>query len=382
MAGIYVHVPFCTQRCVYCDFYFVTTTRTYAPFLHALDKEIRHVGNKFAELEPIHTIYLGGGTPSVLSASEVGGILDTIREVFDTSSLGEVTLELNPEDFTPQYLRDLKTIGVTRLSVGVQSFFQSDLEFMNRCHTAEQAQAVVHGVLEAGFNSFSIDLIFGLPGQPEEYWGANLERATRLGVPHLSTYSLTIEEKTVLHKQVKLGRVTPEDEAVIADRFRFTMGFLGEAGYDHYEVSSFALEGHRAEHNQLYWQHRNYLGFGPSAFSFWWKGLPAVRWENIRNVRRYQALLEGRHLAVDVREELDMDTLANEYIMLRLRTSEGLDLEHLENHYGVDLYDERVEDLAWLESEGLIHPIRRDLVRLTDEGMIFADMVTTKLMLG
>jgi oxygen-independent coproporphyrinogen-3 oxidase len=147
-------------------------------------------------------------------------------------------------------------------------------------------------------------------------------------------------------------------------------------------VSSFALPGSRAIHNQLYWEHRNYLGFGPSAFSFWWKGLPALRWDNIRNVRRYQGLLEGRHRPVSTREELDLDTLANEYIMLRLRTSEGLDLDHLEDQYGIDLYDERVEDLAWLESEGLIHPIRRDLVRLTDEGMIFADMVTTKLMLG
>jgi oxygen-independent coproporphyrinogen-3 oxidase len=343
---------------------------------------MRHVALHYSSLEPVDTIYIGGGTPSVLSASELSGIIATIHELFDTSSVSEVTLELNPEDFDELYLRDLRSVGVNRLSIGVQSFFQSDLEFMNRSHNSEDAHAVVEGVRRAGFDNFSIDLIFGLPNQPEEYWAANLEKTIRFGIPHVSTYSLTIEEKTVLHKQVQLGKVTPELDEVLADRFRFTMSFLRDAGYEHYEVSSFALTGSRAVHNQLYWDHRNYLGFGPSAFSFWWKGLPALRWDNIRNVRRYQGLLEGRHLPVSTREELDLDTLANEYIMLRLRTSEGLDLDHLEDQYGIDLYDERVEDLAWLESEGLIHPIRRDLVRLTDEGMIFADMVTTKLMLG
>ncbi|NNE48316.1 MAG: radical SAM family heme chaperone HemW [Rhodothermales bacterium] len=382
MAGIYVHVPFCSQRCVYCDFYFVTTTKSYGPYLKALELEMRHVALHYSSLEPIDTIYIGGGTPSVLSASELSGVIATIHELFDTSSVTEVTLELNPEDFDEQYLRDLRSVGVNRLSIGVQSFFQSDLEFMNRSHNSEDAHAVVEGVRRAGFDNFSIDLIFGLPNQPEEYWAANLEKTIRLGIPHVSTYSLTIEEKTVLHKQVQLGNVTPELDEVVADRFRFTMSFLRDAGYEHYEVSSFALPGSRAIHNQLYWDHRNYLGFGPSAFSFWWKGLPALRWDNIRNVRRYQGLLEGRHRPVSTSEELDLDTLANEYIMLRLRTSEGLDLDHLEDQYGIDLYDERVEDLAWLESEGLIHPIRRDLVRLTDEGMIFADMVTTKLMLG
>ncbi len=382
MAGIYVHVPFCSQRCVYCDFYFVTTTRSYGPYLKALEQEIRHVGQRYSGREPMSTIYIGGGTPSVLSASEVSGILGVLHEVFDTDSLEEVTLELNPEDFNEQYLRDLRSLGVDRLSIGVQSFFEPDLQFMNRCHTSQQAEAVVDGVRKAGFENFSIDLIFGVPGQPHEYWAANLEKAVRMEVPHLSTYSLTIEPKTVLHKQVKLGKVVPEDEETVAERFRFTMAFLREAGYDHYEVSSFAQTGSRAIHNQLYWEHRNYLGFGPSAFSFWWDGLPAHRWENIRNVRRYQGLLENRHLPVQLREELDLDTLANEYIMLRLRTSEGLDLDVLENQYGVDLYDERVEDLAWLESEGFIVPIRNDLVRLTDEGMIFADMVATKLMLG
>lgn len=382
MAGIYVHVPFCSQRCVYCDFYFVTTTRSYGPYLSALEREIRHVGHQYASTEPIHTIYLGGGTPSVLSASEVSGILGVIREVFDTSAVAEITFELNPEDYSDQYVRELKSLGVNRLSIGIQSFFQPDLEFMNRSHSEEEAHALLDRVPEAGFDDFSIDLIFGVPGQPEEYWAANLEKAVRLGVPHISTYSLTIEPRTVLHKQVQLGNIQPEEDEVVADRFRFTMSFLRDAGYEHYEVSSFARPGHRAEHNQLYWQHRNYLGFGPSAFSFWWRGLPALRWENVRNVRRYQGLLANRHLPVVATEELDLDTLANEYIMLRLRTSEGLDLETLENQYGVDLYDERVEDLAWLESEGFIHPIRRDLVRLTDEGMIFADMVTTKLMLG
>jgi len=181
----------------------------------------------------------------------------------------ETTFEMNPEDVDVDYLRGLRALGIDRLSVGIQSFFQDDLTFMNRSHTAEQAEAIVPLVREAGFENFTVDLIFGLPNQPEEYWAANLQKAIRLEVPHLSTYSLTIEERTVLHNQVQRGLVVPLDDDTMASRFQFTMDYLRENGYEHYEVSNFARPGFRSVHNAAYWEHKTYLGFGPSAHSFW-----------------------------------------------------------------------------------------------------------------
>src|SRR5690606_11739246 len=258
------------------------------------------------------------------------------------------------------------------------------LTFMNRSHTAEQAEAIVPLVREAGFENFTVDLIFGLPNQPEEYWAANLQKAIRLEVPHLSTYSLTIEERTVLHNQVQRGLVVPLDDDTMASRFQFTMDYLRENGYEHYEVSNFARPGFRSVHNASYWEHKNYLGFGPSAHSFWRGSLRspgALRWANVRNLRQYEALIAQRQLPLDMRDRLSFDTLANEYIMLRLRTRDGLDLQRLEAEYGVDLLFEKVDELAWLESEGYIEPVRNDTIRLTDRGVLLCDAVTARLML-
>ncbi len=381
MAGIYIHVPFCTQRCVYCDFYFVTTATTHTPFVNALVHEIDHYGLRHRDEEPINTIYFGGGTPSLLSVSDVMQIMTAIERSFNLD-LEEVTFEMNPEDSDVEYLKGLRRAGITRLSIGVQSFYDNDLQFMNRSHNSDQAEEVVEKVRAADFDNFSIDLIFGVPGQPPEYWAANLEKAVRLDIPHISTYGLTIEPDTPLFKMVNNGKVTAISDDDHADQFRFTIGYMIENGYDHYEISSFAKPGRRAVHNHSYWSHVNYLGFGPSAHSFWWKGLPARRWVNVKNLRKYEGLLSGRSVPIEMEEHLDIDTLANEHIMLRLRTDDGLDMNYLESQYGLDLYDERVDDLAWLESEGFIEPIRNNKVRLTLDGKIMADMVTSKLMTG
>ena len=252
---------------------------------------------------------------------------------------------------------------------------------MNRSHTAEQAEAIIPMARQAGFENITADLIFGLPDQPMEYWAANLQKMIQLEVPHLSTYGLTVEERTPLFNQVERGVVRPLQDEDLADRYRFTMDYLREHGYEHYEISSFAKPGHRSQHNQIYWQHANYLGLGPSAHSLWWKtGSLAERWANVRNLRQYEALLEARQLPLDMREVLDLDTLANEYIMLRLRTSDGLDLNHLEHRYGVDLLLEKTDELAWMESEAYIAPIRNGIVRLTDSGKLLCDALTSKLL--
>ncbi len=384
MAGIYLHIPFCSQRCIYCDFYFVTTVKSHTSFVQALIAEIEFYADRYGKQEPVDTIYFGGGTPSQLNEDEIARILEAIYRGFDTSRVKETTFEMNPEDVDVDYLRGLRALGIDRLSVGIQSFFQDDLTFMNRSHTAEQAEAIVPLVREAGFENFTVDLIFGLPNQPEEYWAANLQKAIRLEVPHLSTYSLTIEERTVLHNQVQRGLVVPLDDDTMASRFQFTMDYLRENGYEHYEVSNFARPGFRSVHNASYWEHKNYLGFGPSAHSFWRGSLRspgALRWANVRNLRQYEALIAQRQLPLDMRDRLSFDTLANEYIMLRLRTRDGLDLQRLEAEYGVDLLFEKVDELAWLESEGYIEPVRNDTIRLTDRGVLLCDAVTARLML-
>jgi len=255
---------------------------------------------------------------------------------------------------------------------------------MRRVHTADQADTVVAMAREAGFDNLSLDLIFGLPDQPEEYWAANLERAVRLGAEHLSTYGLTIEERTALGKAVASGRVVPADDETMAVRYRFTMDYLRAHGYEHYEISAFAKPGRRAVHNARYWTHANYLGVGPSAHSFWWDrrlgGAGARRWSNVRSLARYEALIGQGRAPLDEQQQLSLDTLANEFLMLRLRTSDGLDLDTLEGRYGVDLLAERVDEIAALEAAGLAR-LRGTTLRLTDEGKLVADAVTERLVL-
>ena len=313
-------------------------------------------------------------------ADDVGRLLDTARQHFQADDVQEVTLELNPDDASPEYLRALRDHGVDRLSIGIQSFFAADLSFMNRSHTEIQSHGVVPLAREAGFDNISIDLIFGLPDQPEEYWPANLEKAVSLGIPHISAYSLTVEERTVLHNRVRRGLVLMPEDDVFSRQHAFAAEYLEQRGYEPYEISSYALPGFRSVHNSRYWDHHNYLGFGPSAHSLWWKGLPARRWANVRNLRAYESLLGERQLPVDFREALGLDTLADEYVMLSLRTSDGVDLDRLEERYGTDLLMDRLDDIAWLETEGLIHPVRNRRIRLTRQGRILCDSVTARLL--
>jgi len=348
--------------------------------VEAMCREIEIRGAEFGAREPLETIYFGGGTPSQLSLDEVERIVHAINQHFDAKVIQETTFEINPEDANQAYLTGLKRIGIDRLSIGVQSFFDNDLKFMNRIHDSTQAKNVVSEAREAGFDNFSIDLIFGVPGQPKEYWAANLEIAHALEVPHISTYNLTVEASTPLAKQVERGLVSPVEDDVSMGQFAFTMEYLAERGYDHYEISSFARPGFKAVHNHRYWSHANYIGCGPSAHSFWWEGLPAQRWSNVRNLKRYEALLMQYVAPIGDNEHLSLDSLADEHIMLKLRTSDGLSLNELEDRYGVDLLSEKIQDLADLEAGGFIYPIRNQVIRLTNLGKTLCDTVTTKLL--
>jgi len=377
VSGLYIHVPFCTQRCIYCDFYFTTTSRDTGAFARAVVAEMEMAADDVRG--PLATLYLGGGTPSLLPLRDLATILDAAHRLFDTSALEEVTLEANPEDLERATPGALRAMGVTRLSLGVQSFFDDDLRWMNRAHDAAQAERAVEATA-AAFDTFSVDLIFGVPDQPFEHWGANLERALRLGAPHLSAYSLTVEPRTVLGKRVGAGLVIAEDDDALRERFLFTHDFLEERGLAHYEVSSFARPGHQSRHNTRYWTHGDVIGLGPGAHSFRRETRSrAWRWANATPLARWHALVAARERPLESREALDADALADEAVLLGLRRLDvGLDLDALADDYGVDLLAEKPAELAALTGAGLLTVTGRR-VALTPEGAAVADAIALRL---
>ena len=368
---------------MYCDFYFTTTRIAEGPYVRAVEAEAARLGLEFRERAPLATLYLGGGTPSLLSPDALARTLQAAHDHFDTSGLVEVTVEANPEDLAgPEgaaWLRAAKSFGVTRLSLGVQSFFDEDLAFMNRAHDAVQAEAGTEAAV-ATFGDVSVDLIFGVPDQPFEHWGANLQKAVRLGATHVSTYSLTVEDRTPLRKLVDLGRVVPEGDEALRERYLFTHDYLEAHGFEHYEVSSFARPGRRSRHNEGYWTHQTVVGIGPSAHSFWRETRSrGWRWADVAHLGRWQGLVLAGESPGDWREPVGPDELADEAVLLGLRRLvDGLDLDRLERDYGVDLLTDKRAELAALEGAGLLDVDGRR-VRLTIEGAAVADAVALRL---
>lgn len=347
--------------------------------------EIEHQGEKYGKKEKVDTIYFGGGTPSLLPLDQFERIFLHLAQYFDLSDVQETTIEVNPDNMNLAYLQGLRALKFDRLSIGIQSFFENDLLFMGRAHNAEQAASAIHLARKSGFENFSTDLIFGLPHQSFTQWLDNVKQMKAFDVPHISAYSLTIEEKTSLHKAVSKGIVKPLSDDDMSDLFTITMDFMAANGYEHYEISSFAKPHFRAIHNSNYWQHRNYIGFGPSAHSFWWHNRPsyrAERWANVRNLLKYQTALKQQYaLPIDFQEKLSPKDLTNEYIMLRLRTSDGLSLETLEHIYGYDLLLEKLDEVAWLEQEQYIYPIKNHELKLTNRGKQICDSITQQLII-
>ncbi len=379
MQGLYLHVPYCSQRCVYCDFYFVTSSADRSPFVRALCDEIAHYGRRYGH-EGVETVYFGGGTPSLLSLEQITEIMEALRKHFDLSKTIEITFELNPEDLNAAYLKGLCSLGVTRPSVGLQSLHERDLQFMNRVHGSLEAEAAIPALQNAGFHSFTVDLIYGIPGQPLSDWNANLQHVIDLKAPHVSAYALTIEEKTPLHRHVRRGLVTPQSDEMYAASYEAAMARLQQAGYQHYEISSFALPGQKARHNERYWNHVNYIGLGPSAQSFRWQSgttVPAKRWGNVRSLSRYISSLQHEELPVDFAENLSMKELATEYIMLRLRTDSGINLREVYEKYRFDLEQQKRKAIADLEARGLL--TAGQVIRLTNRGLLLCDAVTALL---
>ena len=372
MAGIYIHVPFCRQACLYCNFHFSTNLALQNDFTAALLKEIE-LRIPYLNDETVETIYFGGGTPSLLSSSSIRSILEAIYRNFKISSGPEITLESNPDDMQPELLQEWNKIGINRLSIGVQSFFTEDLIWMNRAHNGEQAVRAVEEAKKAGFDNFSLDLIYGSPGLTDEKWVQNLRTAVSLEPTHLSCYALTVEPKTVLYKLIRDQKTPDIEPDVQSGQFFAGIQLLESAGYEHYEISSFARPGKRSRHNSAYWQSQKYLGLGPSAHSF---NGTSRQWNVANNALYVRSLSEDQ---LDFEQELlqPRDRL-NEYIMTSLRTMEGLDLQYVSENFGK-------ETGVQLENRAGTYIGRQHMERkaekliLTKNGKIFADGIAAAM---
>lgn len=387
MAGIYIHIPFCRQACHYCNFHFSTSLRYKNDFLAALLKEIDLSGNYIRPGENIETVYFGGGTPSLLSKEELAAILGRIRTVFPVHPQAEITLEANPDDISGKPLTGWKEAGINRLSIGVQSFFDEDLQWMNRAHDSRQARESLQFAVKE-FDNITIDLIYGTPQLSHEKWKFNVDTALSLGIPHLSCYALTVEPKTPLDKMIRQHKSPGTDPDQQSEQFLLLMQWLEEGGYEHYEISNFARPGFRSRHNSSYWQEKPYFGFGPSAHSFRDK----TRWWNVSNNRTYIESLEKGIIPM-VKEELTASQQLNERIMISLRTMEGLDVEAVGQlgslavdqpgslsvyQSGSQITQELLEKSKKYAERGLLI-ITDHHIRLTREGKLLADGIAADL---
>ncbi|MFT3932843.1 MAG: radical SAM family heme chaperone HemW [Chitinophagaceae bacterium] len=372
MAGIYLHIPYCKKACHYCNFYFSVSLKSKNDFTAALLKEIKLQQN-YLQQESVSTIYLGGGTPSLLEKEDLQKIFNELRQYFVIEPDAEITLEANPDDINPDKLRAWKAAGINRLSIGIQSFFEEDLRWMNRAHNAAQAKECILMAQEAGINNISIDLIYGTPGLTDENWQQNVSTAIALNIPHLSCYALTVEPGTALQKMIDQHKKQDVDPEKQAHHFLLLMDWLQTAGYEHYEISNFAKPGHRSKHNSSYWSGKKYLGLGPSAHSF--NGM--VRQWNIANTQLYIQSLNQEKVPAEIETLTDTQHL-NEYIMTSLRTQEGIDLQKVEKRFSEAIAQQlKRNSLKYIEGKKLISNGKS--LQLTKEGKLFADGIASDL---
>jgi oxygen-independent coproporphyrinogen-3 oxidase len=367
LAGIYIHIPFCRQACHYCNFHFTTSLRHKNELVATLLKEMELQENYFGQ-EAVETIYFGGGTPSLLQIEDLKSQIDKIKSIYSVSENTEITLETNPDDINEEKLMGLKEIGVNRLSIGAQSFFEEDLRWMNRAHNAQQAIDNLQ-LAKKHFDNITIDLIYGTPLLTNEKWKLNVDTAIAFNIPHLSCYALTVEPKTPLQKMINLGKAENVNSDKQSEQFLLLMQWLEDAGYEHYEISNFAKPGFRSRHNSSYWKGKKYLGIGPSAHSF---DGNSRQW----NVSNNQQYIESICKAVIPFEKEILTPIQkmNEFIMTSLRTSEGLYLDKVEKMESGKLLAKAKKYI----DHGLIRQENNFLV-LTREGKLLADGIAAGL---
>lgn len=374
MSGIYVHIPFCKKACHYCNFHFSTNMSLKTDLVKSIVAETT-IQKGYLKDDKIRTIYFGGGTPSVLSYQELASILDAIRSKFSVLEGAEITLEANPDDLSKQKLSELKAIGVNRLSIGIQSFYDDDLEWMNRSHNAQQAFECVKYAQDIGLENISIDLIFGSPTSSDAKWIENLNQANSLNVPHISCYGLTVEPNTALEKMIEKGKKQAPSDALYAEQFSHTMEVLTKMGYTHYEISNYAKDGLISQHNTNYWRQQKYLGLGPAAHSFNGK---SRQW-NVNHNLKYIKGVESGSLAKE-EETLKPHDIFNEYIMTGLRTMWGCNKEKLVV-LGKQAYLEQDFLIKGYVHDGTIIETDKSIV-LTNKGKLIADHVISSLFIN
>jgi oxygen-independent coproporphyrinogen-3 oxidase len=374
MAGIYLHIPFCKQKCTYCNFHFSTSLRGKDELLQAMLRELE-MQKDYLRGQAVETIYFGGGTPSLLGADEIMRLIDAIYTLYPVQDLKECTLEANPDDLTPAYLKALRHTPIDRFSIGVQSFKESDLLFMNRAHNTQQADYAIKAAQDAGFSKLTIDLIYGTPGLSDQEWTHNLRQVAELQIPHFSAYALTVEEGTLLYHDILKKKTRPLDNEQAASQFELLMEQSALMGYDHYEISNLALPGQYAIHNTNYWHGQAYLGIGPSAHSF--DGGNRRRW-NVANNALYTQNILTQHLIPYEEEILTPVQHLNEYIMTSLRTMWGCDLDKVSKEWGTDYAAAIERSAGFFIEDGKAEPLNGKLI-LTPKGKLLADGIAAAL---
>jgi oxygen-independent coproporphyrinogen-3 oxidase len=360
LPGLYIHIPFCKTKCPYCDFYSVTDETLISAYLAALDAEARLYRDQFPAFD---SLFLGGGTPSLLTGPQLDALLVGLRRHFVFAPESEITLEANPDDLTTDKLTLFKDLGINRLSLGVQSFDEAELRFLGRRHTARQTEAAVKLIRAAGFINLGLDLMYGLPGQSLDAWLKTLKKALSFAPEHLSCYQLTVADETPLARRVARGEISLPDEETQREFFLLTANFLTARGYLHYEVANFAQEEkYVCRHNVKYWTRTPYLGLGPAAHSF----LAGRRWWNFASVGRYCASLNAGQSPVAGQESLTPEQIRLETLSLGFRTREGVSLETIRKQPGADAI------LAELTQAGLVR-VDHDRVIATLDGLVVAD---------
>jgi len=372
MAGLYLHIPFCKQACHYCDFHFSTSPDHHLELIRAMSAELK-LQKGYLRDSVLSTIYFGGGTPSLLDQSELEIIFEGIRSTYSLVDHPEISLEANPDDLSNEKLAELRQRGINRLSIGVQSFDDSILKFLNRVHDSDEATRCIEAARSEGFNNISVDLIYAIPGQPQERWKKNIENVLRLSPEHISAYALTIEKRTAFGQRLKNGQLHPVTEENAAVQFELLMDMMQAAGYEQYEISNFCRPGFHSRHNTSYWQQVPYLGIGPSAHSYDGES----RQFNVSNNSLYRKAIESNTVPFE-REVLTRENRINEYLFTTLRTVWGCDLEKIKVNFEFDVFQENKAYLTTLQEKSLISLENNRLI-LTRSGKLLADQIAADL---
>jgi oxygen-independent coproporphyrinogen-3 oxidase len=371
MSGIYIHIPFCKQACHYCDFHFSTSLKKKGDLIEALAKELELRKDEFKNTT-VATIYFGGGTPSLLSNTELQFIIDSVYKHYRVSEFPEITLEANPDDLSEKRIQELSKTPINRLSIGIQSFFEADLKLMNRAHNAEEAKACLEEATKH-FDNISLDLIYGIPNASNAQWLENIETALSYNIPHISSYALTVEPKTALASFIKKGIIEDVDDEQAHEQFHILKDKLEASGFVHYELSNFGKDGYFSKNNSAYWQGKSYIGIGPSAHSF--NG--TQRGWNVSNNSKYIKAISQNELPIEL-ETLTLTDQYNEYIMTGLRTIWGVSLEKVEQDFGMVFRAYLIEQSKIFINQQLLY-IDDEHLRVTKTGQFLSDGIASEL---